>query len=264
MLDAAPRTQAPDGPVEGDDPALREPEDNGLLDPADTDVAREEDAPAGLSPDEQLAVLEEAVTKHPLNREALYKLLAYCLQERRLEDVEATVASWPAFATATQNQYRMAETLVRAHGLVRVERDAEGAVVAPERIAGLDEDARDDLVASLSYKTTDAGARFVEQHRPRARLVELLQLAPERADTYLELLAYIAAEPRSYGDVARLLAGRPVLETVIDGTRHTMQPSVFLDKLERAGALVWKDGWSLTEEGEAFLQDLRVSENSAN
>ena len=39
-----------------------------------------------------------------------------------------------------------------------------------------------------------------------------------------------------------------------------MQPSVFVDKLERAGALVWNEGWRLTEEGEAFLQDLKASE----
>ena len=57
-----------------------------------------------------------------------------------------------------------------------------------------------------------------------------------------------------------LLRGRPVLETVIGGERRRMQPSVFVDKLERSGALVWKEGWCLTEEGDAFLRDLKASE----
>lgn len=250
-------------PLGGTAIALDEkPEDNGLTALADTDVttADEQEAPAELSFDEKLLMLEEAVTKHPLNREVLYKLLAYCEQERQLEDIERTIASWPEFRTATQNQYRMAETLVRAHGLVRIEHDEAGNPVSPEDLVGLDEDAADDLVKSVTYRTTDVGASFVEQHRPRARLVELLQLAPERADVYIELLDFIAEKPRTYNEIVSLLSGRPVLETVIDGTRHTMQPSVFVDKLERSGALVWNEGWCLTEEGKTFLQDLRTGE----
>lgn len=241
-------------------PLEDEPHDNGLVDLANTDVPPEEEAPVELAFDEKLAVLEEAVTKHPLNREPLYKLLAYCREERALEDIEGEIASWPEFKGATMNQARMAGTLVRAHGLERIERDAQGAPVAPEQMEGLDEDAVDDLVQAVCFRTTDVGERFVEQHRPRARLVELLQLAPERAGTYIELLEFTAEKPRTYGEIAELLRGRPVLETVIDGTRHTMQPSALVDKLERAGALVWKEGWSLTEEGEEFLQDLRASE----
>lgn len=239
-----------------------EDEDNGLVDPANTDIVEEEEAPVELTFDEKLYLLEEAVVKHPLNREVLYKLLAYCTEERTLEDIEQTLATWPEFRTATQNQHRLAETLARAFGLEHIERDAEGELVTPERTCGLDEDAIDDLIVSISYRTTDVGEHFVEQHRPRARLVELLQLAPERADVYIELLAYIADAPRTYNEIVELLRGRPVLETIIDGVRHTMQPSVFVDKLERAGALVWKEGWCLTEEGEAFLKDLRSNENS--
>lgn len=210
--------------------------------------------------EERLAALEDTVCRHPLNREVLYRMLAYCAEERTLADLEREVASWPAFKTATQNQYRLAEHLVRARGLERVERDAHSAIVTPQDKEGLDEDAADDLVAVTSYRATETGRRFVERHRPRARLVELLHLAPERTGAYVELLEFARAQPRSYGDIAELLRGRPVLETVVDGARRTMQPSVFVDKLERSGALVWNDGWCLTEEGEAFLQDLKASE----
>ena len=57
----------------------------------------------------------------------------------------------------------------------------------------------------------------------------------------------------------RQLLGSSALQTVIDGRVETMQPSVFVDKLERAGALVWKEGWTLTEEGREFLEDLKVN-----
>lgn len=235
---------------------------NDLVRPAATDVTAgvTDDEPTKLTFNEKLAVLEEAVCRHPLNREVLYRMLAYGVEERALGDLEQAVAAWPEFKTATQNQHRMAETLVRAHGFEKIERDAKGRPIAPADKEGLEEDALDDLVHATAYRTTDVGARFVEQHRPRARIVELLQLAPERADVYRELLAFVGARPRTYGEIAGLLQGRPALETVIDGARRTMQPSVFVDKLERSGALVWNEGWRLTEEGEAFLQDLMASE----
>ena len=140
-----------------------------------------------------------------------------------------------------------------------IERDEDGNVVAPEQKEGLTEDEIDDLVAAFSFKTTEVGSYFVEYNRPSARLVDLMHLAPERSDTYIELLEFVDGDARTYPQIEALLSGRPVLETVIDGHRETMQPSVFVDKLERAGALVWKDGWTLTEEGREFLQDLKVN-----
>ncbi|WP_449316367.1 hypothetical protein [Rubneribacter sp.] len=248
----------------GEEPG-RDPRENGLTDPARTDVS-DDDAfgeLAALSPEEKLAALEEAVARHPLNREVLYKILAYCAEERALEDMERKIASWPEFRGATQNQRRMAETLVRAHGLERKEYDADDAAITPKRMEGLGEDEASDLAASIAYRTTEAGARFVERHRPRARLEELLQLSPDRAPAYLELLAFAAEKPRTYGEVVGLLRGRPVLETAIDGTRLTMQPSVLVDKLERCGALVWDDGWTATEEGRAFLRERKAREDGS-
>ena len=233
-------------------------EDGELLN--DASLAAE-DLPAAveLTFEEKLDALNATVMRHPLNREILYKALAFCEEERPLREAEDFIASIPQFEMATQNQYYMLTSLVRAHGLEMIERDEDGNVVAPEQKEGLTEDEIDDLVAAFSFKTTEVGAYFVEYNRPQARLVDLLSLDPGRADTYRELLEYVAAEARPYRDIEALLSGRPVLETVIDGHRETMQPSVFVDKLERAGALVWKDGWTLTEEGREFLQDLKVN-----
>ena len=119
-------------------------------------------------------------------------------------------------------------------------------------------------IATLSNARVDIKADpgvdwFVDYNKPSARLVDLLHLVPERTDTYIELLEFVEAAPRPYGQIEELLLGRPALQTVIDGRVETMQPSVFVDKLERAGALVWKEGWTLTEEGREFLEDLKVN-----
>lgn len=220
-----------------------------------------DDLPAAseLTFDEKLQALNMTVMRHPLNREILYKALAFCAEERTLSEAEDFIAALPQFASATQNQYYLLMSLVKAHGLEFIERDEQGGRVTPDMKEGLTEDEVDDLVATWSFKSTEVGDYFVEFNRPVARLVDLLSLVPERSDTYAELLEFVGEEPRTYGQIEGLLRGRPALETIIDGRRETMQPSVFVDKLERAGALIWKEGWTLTEEGREFLEDLKVN-----
>lgn len=224
---------------------------------ADASISRE-DKPVGdgLAFEEKLAILNKTVMRHPLNREILYKALAFCAEERPLREAEDFIAALPQFSLATQNQYAMLKTLVKAYGLELIERDEAGERVFEDQKEGLSEDEVDDLVATISFKTTEVGDYFVDYNKPQARLADLFGLVPERADTYIELLQFVESEPRPYGQIEALLRGKPTLQTIIDGRLETMQPSVFVDKLERAGALVWKDGWILTEEGRSCLKEL--------
>lgn len=227
------------------------------------DVALEpggEESQPVLSFEERVDILGAAVVRHPLNRELLYEALLFCVQERRESDAEAFIAQLPQFRSSTQNPFHMLTVLVRAGGLARVERDEKGREITLDDKAGLPEDEADDLVWDVGYQTTDVGLAFLEAYSPRARLIQALNLAPERTQDYCEVLEFVAAAPRTYREITELLAGRPTLETVIGGRRETMQPSVFVDKLERAGALVWKEGWCLSEAGAAFLEEMKATE----
>ena len=206
----------------------------------------------------RLAAIEDTVCRHPLNREVLYRMLAYCAEERALDDLEREAASWPEFETATQNQYRLAEHLVRAGGLDRIERDERGAIVMEQDKEGLDEDAVDDLVRSVAFRTTEAGVRFVEQHR-LGRASWSCCSSRRNALTCISSCWSSSELVRAPTTTSwNCCAG--ACWNVIGGERRRMQPSVFVDKLERSGALVWKEGWCLTEEGDAFLRDLKASE----
>lgn len=231
------------------------------LHPMDKDLyvdSTEEDEREGeLDFSEKLNCLEDAVMRHPLNREILYSILGYCETERPLVDIEDYIMTLPQFKNATQNQYRMIKVLEKAYGLTCIECDEFGQTIDPAIKEGMTEDEIDDLVAAQLYQTTDVGTHFVEQHKPQARIIELLDLVPERADTYHDILAFINETPRSYNEITQFLDGCPTLETVIDGKRVTMQPSVFLDKLERSGALVWDGKWTLTKEGGESLSALK-------
>ena len=244
------------------DSSEREGEEGMLAEAACCDVAYEADEGperSELSFEEKVDMLGTAVVRHPLNRDVLYETLCFCRTERQLAEAERFIAELPQFRSATQNPFHMLTVLKQAGGLQSVERDEGGNVITPESLDGLSEDEIDDLIFSVGYQTTDVGVAFVEAYSPRSRLVQALSLAPERTQDYCELLEFVGEAPRTYQEITNLLAGRPTLETVIDGRRETMQPSVFVDKLERAGALVWRDGWRLSEAGADFLEEMKES-----
>lgn len=240
--------------------APEEAQDNGMADPADVELfSRQEEAAEELSFDEKLNKLGSTVTRHPHYREILYRTLGFCTEERLLHDVEQEIATYPEFPSCGQNQYFLINCLVKAYGLDFIERDDDGNVVTAQAKEGLTEDEIDDLVASYHYKTTEVGLKFLEEYSPKVRLVELLELTPERTDTYIEVLEFVAGGSRSMADIEGLLEGREI-QTFINGRYETIKPSVFVDKLERAGALVWNSGWNLSEEGRSYLDELKAAQ----
>ena len=257
-----------------DEASFDEQTEEGLV--ADlTDVAREGDslddaqaceADAGyIDPvvfGRMVAKVTEAVTRNPLQRELFYKVLSFCQESKPLREIEQMVMALPDFERTSTNAYHFIAVMENAGGLERFELDDEGDVVDDARKAGLTEDEVDDLVAEYAFMTTPAGQAVVEQHTPRARIIELLGLVPERRDTYIELMEFLAEEPRTYNEVTQLLDGRDVLWHLDSkGNPELMQPSVFLDKLHSAAAIEWHQGWQLSEEGHAYLDELKSVQN---
>ena len=209
-----------------------------------------------------VAKVTEAVTRNPLQRELFYKVLSFCQESKPLREIEQMVMALPDFERTSTNAYHFIAVMENAGGLERFELDDEGDVVDDARKAGLTEDEVDDLVAEYAFMTTPAGQAVVEQHTPRARIIELLGLVPERRDTYIELMEFLAEEPRTYNEVTQLLDGRDVLWHLDSkGNPELMQPSVFLDKLHSAAAIEWHQGWQLSEEGRTYLDELKSVQN---
>ena len=240
-----------------------------------TDVAREGDSLDDIQASEadagyidpvvfgrMVAKVTEAVTRNPLQRELFYKVLSFCQESKPLREIEQMVMALPGFERTSANAYHFIAVMENAGGLERFELDDEGDVVDDARKAGLTEDEIDDLVAEYAFMTTPAGQAVVEQHTPRARIIELLGLVPERRDTYIEIMEFLAEEPRTYNEVTQLLDGRDVLWHLDSkGNPELMQPSVFLDKLHSAAAIEWHQGWQLSEEGRAYLDELKSVQN---
>ena len=260
-------------PADEDAPTDEQTEDELVADL--TDVARESDSLDDIQVSEadagyidpvvfgrMVAKVTEAVTRNPLQRELFYKVLSFCQESKPLREIEQMVMALPGFERTSANAYHLIAVMENAGGLERFELDDEGDVVDDARKAGLTEDEIDDLVAEYAFMTTPAGQAVVEQHTPRARIIELLGLVPERRDTYIELMEFLAEEPRTYNEVTQLLDGRDVLWHLDSkGNPELMQPSVFLDKLHDAAAIEWQQGWQLSEEGRAYLDELKSVQN---
>ena len=204
--------------------------------------------------DERCELLEDALTRQSLHREVLYKTLALCQERRELSAVEAAMAAFPEFAEATQSQYHLISVLVDAGGLARFLLDEAGDPIDPDAFEGLSEDEADDLVFGEAYETTEVGCMLVRRHDPRARLAELMEREPHRAAVYRDLLSMCAERPRTYGEIDQVLRGSEALVREEDGRRSVMQPSVLVDRLQRAAGLVWQNAWKTTPEGKEYLE----------
>jgi hypothetical protein len=203
---------------------------------------------------DKVAKVEKAVYRNPLHRELLYKVLEFCQQRRLLREVEDQIATFPEFGEAHQSQYILMTYLINDGGLETFELDEQGNVVTAEQKVGLSEDEIDDLVFDFAYQTTAAGLEVAKQMRPQSRLESLFDATPVYHDTYIEVLEYLR-DKHSMAEVDTLLRGRDVLRTGREPDESPMQASVFIDKLEKAGAIVWNEGWETTEEGREVLEN---------
>ena len=248
-------------PAGTDTPATQAPADDGESEsagpgagrPCPTDVHLDAEDVTKASFEDVCAGLWRTVNRQPEHREIYVKTLTFCDEERLEPAAEAYVQSLPEFAHETQSPYYLLAALVRAGGLERLELDEEGEPITPERTAGLSADEADDLVWSIAYRTTAAGMTVCQDMQPATRLRNLVQIRPEREDTYRDVLEF-CLDPKPRREVERLLTGRPVLAGEGAGGEPLL-PSVFIDKLERSGALVWEGAWVTSEAGKAYLEE---------
>ncbi len=213
------------------------------------ETARNED---DLTFEEAVAKLQGTVTASPQHREIYLSLLEFCVERRSLEEAETFVEGLPEFSSAAQPPYRLVRTMVDASGLAWIELSESGGVVLPGDKAGLTEDEVDDLVASFAVETTPVGEQVRDELSPERRMKKLLDEVPGRLGTYRNVMEF-CREPRTYQEVHDLLGSAPSVAGV-DG--QPLQPSFFLDMLERAGGLKWNNGWKATKGGVELLSHM--------
>lgn len=116
----------------------------------------------------------------------------------------------------------------------------------------------DDLVVGFAYETTEVGRAVAERLDPHRRFAELVEAAPEREPLYRALLNLLRVK-RTFAEVDSYVRGSEGAMVLAQAGVGGMQPSVFVDKLERAGVLFYDGGWQATEAGIEVLDGVRAA-----
>lgn len=223
--------------------------------------------------EEAVAALTECVYRHPRHREVYYQLLAFCADERAVDEAESFVEGLPAFADALQRAGVLVDVMVQHGGLAYVEYDGDGRVIDDARIAEVRaavadqwegaadtrafedavEDALFDLVARRTVRATPAARAVVQLLDPERRVAAYATGRPEREPVYRELLSFCLV-PRSLDEIKALLDGNPALAPTARTAHQPLHASYFIDRLHESGGLEWQNGWVATPAGRAFLE----------
>ena len=217
--------------------------------------APEADASAEATFEEAVAALTETVNRAPLHREIFLKLLAFCTTQRTLAEAEEAARACPEFSSVAQSPYRLIRTLVHAGGLYWLELDETGTPLTLQFKAGLTPDEIEDATFAYAVVTTPVGEQVADDLAPEKRLRRLFDLVPQRMGTYLDLMDF-CREQRTFKEIEALLRARPATTFASTASSQPLQPSFFVDALERSGGLAWNDGWKITERGMKILQEL--------
>ncbi|MCL1847914.1 MAG: hypothetical protein FWF91_08160 [Coriobacteriia bacterium] len=259
-LDTTTTEGSPAGTTEALDPTLNnegveEAKEEVSLAIADISRRHQEKDLSVLDFEERVDHLRTVVIRNPMHRELFYKTLAYCQERHILPEVEDFIQSCPEFLSTAQSPYYLLMFLIKGGGTEVLELGEDGELILPEEKEGLTEDEIDDLVVELAFETNEFGRALVEKMSPKNRLLELLDITPAYFDTFIEVLDFLT-EKRSMADVDSLLRGRDVLMAGRTQDERPIQPSVFIDKLEKAGGIYWEKGWIITDAGRELLNTL--------
>lgn len=189
------------------------------------------------------------IRREPAKRELYLAALKYVRDSdgsTMRYDIEEKIDSAPQKTTMHQSSGTLVDALVR-EGLL------EERLPSPE----YDESTGEEFVdmARASYSMTESGEQTLDRLSPSTRLNELFDKEKEFAEQFLQLLEFCADAPRSKAEIDALLEEAC---SRVPRTKHVaaqaIYPSFFVDRLESSGALVWKNGWTTTDEGKAFVR----------
>ena len=199
------------------------------------------------------AVVTCVCSQAPL-REVLYKTLVHCIEPRDFSEVEDFIAAQDEFVYShiIQTPFTLVQMLLCAYGLEQTPLDEAGQPLAPERFEGLSEDEADDLVATYELSTTDAGKQAVDLLSPARRIRSQIMQKPHRAHTFYQVLDFCTT-PRKFPEIQDYFKQEDdlVLDTV--QANQKLSPDFYVDRLEKAGGLVWRGAWVTTDAGKQAL-----------
>ena len=226
----------------------------------DGEGARTRDASSSRTYEEALDAVITCIGAQNSLREVLYKTLVFCKEPHEFTEVEDFIAASDevVYSHVIQTPFELIGMLLRAGGLEETPLDAAGEPIAPETLDELSRDEQDDLVATYRIDATAAGRAAVELLAPERRLEAQLAQDPHRADTFRALIEFCET-PRTFPEIKEYFDATPEFAHDVVAHSHQLAPDFYVDKLDKAGALVWRGAWVATDAGKSLLEAHKAS-----
>ncbi|MBR2790470.1 MAG: hypothetical protein IKD70_07660 [Eggerthellaceae bacterium] len=199
-------------------------------------------------------ITRETLMELESTRELYVDILNYCVTRRAAEDVESFAEADPNKRKTMTPTPRCLDALVQA-GVLNRDYTVFGDQLSEEEVLSLLEREvviREDV--QVAYEITEGGKELLAEYAPTARLDKLFASKPQYINAYKETLK-LCREPKTLAEVTDMLRSLGVPVDHKPGV-DIVYPSFLLDGLQKAGVLVWNDGWNLTEEGRNIAEKL--------
>lgn len=228
--------------------AERECGDKAMNDLSENTMAQVGAAGEGLStletPAERIdALLKEMGAQKP----QLLAILDFCREERTSQEIDAMLEPLRAHRTSVYDGIAMRSLLEQAGALLYISNDEQ-----PEEVF----DEAGNLVlpepAIATWLSTADGLECLYAQDSFGDLLAVLEGANEPASGFVVVLESCCKGLVKIADINAKLQESGVLEG------STIDPTAFVSKLEDAGALEWRNGWTITELGEQYLAHIRA------
>ncbi len=186
----------------------------------------------------------------------LLSVLAACEQRKPFEDVEKTVAELQQFNASVYSPANFCGMLEAAGALAHVTEDGtpyDEFANEPELVTIDGQEFLKPRPAPQSFwETTPVGAARVDAYDPHAQLAAIYGEFPQTLPIFKRVLTLLADEPdgASLAKISAIVDSDPLVQKPRFYAGH------FLERLERADAVEWRDAWCITDIGRESLEQM--------
>lgn len=199
--------------------------------------------------------IRRRISREPRYGVVLYRILGDCLKPIAFSALESRICAYPEMRVQLYEPATLVSWLMDAEALESLSegcREPDPRQIALFEIANADtgiaweSGAGDRNGGDVVLVATEGGKRVWIEHEKADEITHLFETAGALGKTYRRVLE-LCRTPQSKKALEQTLMAEGLLDL------RQRQVSCFLDKLEKAGVLVWDKGWVTTQRGLAEI-----------
>jgi hypothetical protein len=173
--------------------------------------------------DEAMVKIHQRIVSEPAYRTVLFKMLAFCQETHSSVDITEEVCSYPEMKASLQPDSLLLSWLIECDGI--------------EEVVLADSEKKERM-----FRTTIAGKAVFDKENSGNKIATLFMQEPAYVSVYKQILG-ACVFPKSRAEIETMLRGNPILES------PKIYANYFIETLENAGGLEWRDRWQTTRMG---------------